>query len=156
MIPQNGTLENLEKVMNKFILVLSFIISMASFASEKASVTASKTITITKLNKDLGKYMLNVKLDYKGCSMYFSSLKPIILSEGHSVSGTVQLIDREVSTSAGDIGKSSTSQFTFKSENGDLEITAACYSNGLFFPTLGLPTLEEVIELSKNQIDLSL
>jgi hypothetical protein len=141
--------------MKKLILVLSIFASISSFASEHATITINESIEISNFNDLAQSYKSYVKLENSKCSIYYTSLTPVILNEGQIISGTVVTLDRAVSKDSDEIGKRSTSQFTFTSDNGNLEITAACFGAGILFPRLGLPSLKELLEIAKPQLTLS-
>ncbi len=139
------------KILGVLLLTLS-----TSFAASNSSVTIKKDVEIGTLSETQKSYKATVKLEGGDCRIWFSSKTATTLKAGTKIEGSIDNVsEKSVSKDSDSVGKQGTTQFTFTSKDGNLEITPACFKNGLSATLikLSLPDLEELDELMASELE---
>ncbi len=145
---------------NFFMALTVLGINLMTVVAFADSLPLNATIKIndemrTSYNTNNGNYTGYVKLNKK-CNIWVQSSKAVTLRAGDMIEGSVvNILNKSVTKDADQIGKQSTTQFTFISKDKKLEITAACFENGIVLPTLGLPDLDKLVEIVEPKFSIT-
>jgi hypothetical protein len=129
-------------------------VALADKSALNATIKMNDEIK-TSFNRNNGNYTGYVLLNKK-CNIWLKSSKAVTLRAGDIIDGSVvNILNKSVSKDVDQIGKQSTTQFTFISNDKILEITAACFENGIVLPTLGLPDLDKLVEIVEPKFSIT-
>lgn len=143
--------------MTKFFLLLTTVFSIASICHADSGDSYGSLKTTIKFGANLqshdkdeysGKYSLSVDLNEK-CGIRVESSSIINLVEGQVLVGTSSAQDRVKFTDTEQIGSSLTTQVDFASSDQNINLTLACFDQGIVFRSV--PSLSDLLTLVKNK-----
>lgn len=145
------------KFMTKFILSLVVILSTTSichadkgdsYANLKTAIKVDANFQSADKDEYSGKYVLIIDLNEK-CGIRAESRSVINLVQGQILVGSSSAQDRVTYKDAGSIGASITTQVDFTSSDQKINLTIACFDQGIAFRSV--PSLSDLLALVNNK-----
>lgn len=130
------------------IPALALLFATPAFAQE-AYLTIQQDIVVDEKINDYYAFEADKLGGSSKCALSVQSGSAVKLKAGTRLRGYFNAKEKEVWKDSDNIAKSSTTQLHFEDVDQSVSISAHCFGQGFVFPAMGLPSVEELLDMSK-------
>lgn len=139
----------------KFLILVISLLGSTTFAEQQVTLRINTNIDIKSPIISAQTYQAQVQLNHGRCTLVYESLKPMLLKSGLLITGTVSMIDRQMTTQTNMTDNIAITDFQFVADSKTLKIEGQCFKSSMFFPAMGLLSLGELVDISKPYLSFS-